>query len=136
MIRSPGIQKKHEIDPHAQAMFPVFPSIKHASLWCRMNGDDFFLFKTSGFLKIDPQKIILRRFEKYFRNFLRSKFSDFKKIQNRKFSKSKFLLGFSVFDFEIFWLRKFLKSKISNLKNCRKYFSSSNKIFYLINGTG
>ena len=30
-----------------------------------------FLFKTSGFLKIDPQKIILRRFEKYFRQFLR-----------------------------------------------------------------
>ncbi len=29
----------------------------------------FFLFKTSGFLKIDPQKIILRRFEKYLRKF-------------------------------------------------------------------
>ena len=53
--------------PAPQAMFPVFPSIKHASLWCRMNGDGFFLFKTSEFLKIDPQKIFLRRFQKYFR---------------------------------------------------------------------
>ena len=66
----------------------VFPSIKHASLWCRLNGDDFFLFKTSGFLKIDPQKIILRRFEKCFtkkKRFFSQKryFSNGNPMQNR-----------------------------------------------------
>ena len=75
-------------------MFPVFPSIKHASLWCRMNGDDFFLFKTSGFLKIDPQKIILRRFEKYFQK---------KKIENLDFKnfRSHFFLRKGIFPMEI-----------------------------------
>ena len=49
----------------------------------------FFLFKTSGFLKIDPQKIILRRFEKYCRHFLRSKILEIQNFKSLFFSSSK-----------------------------------------------
>ena len=112
-------------------MFPVFPSIKHASLWCSIKEDGFFLFKTSEFLKIDPQKIILRRFEKIF-----PKIFEIENFGFQKFSKSIFFeieIFSSIFRFlrsEKIDFEKISKSKISDLKNFRKYFSNRCKIIF------
>ena len=70
-------------------LWSALESIKHACLWCRMDGDGFFLFKTSGFLKLDPQKIFLRRFEKYFWKKMRSEILDFQSAPQKSSGHTK-----------------------------------------------
>ena len=88
----------------------------------------FFLFKTSGILKIDPQKIILHRFEKYFRIFLRSGILDFENFSKSIFSTSKIEKSKQKFRFRIFLILKIFE--FDGLKNPKFPISKIFGIFF------